>query len=95
MQRVDLLRYQIEEIDRAGLHPGEEDELTAERARLANADRLVRDAAAAYALLADDDEVDGRGAALPAVRQASQLLADLGAIDPTANPIVPRGLPRR
>ena len=41
MQRVDLLRYQIEEINRAGLQPGEEDELAAERARLANADRLA------------------------------------------------------
>ena len=34
MQRVDLLRYQIEEINRADLQPGEEDELTAERAGL-------------------------------------------------------------
>ena len=34
MQRVDLLRYQIEEINRAALQPGEEEELTAERARL-------------------------------------------------------------
>ncbi len=41
MQRVDLLRYQIEEINRAGLQPGEEEELAAERARLANADRLA------------------------------------------------------
>ena len=42
MQRVDLLRYQIEEINRAGLQPGEEAVLAAERARLANADRLAR-----------------------------------------------------
>src|SRR5215207_3860447 len=34
MQRVDLLRYQIEEIDRATLQLGEEEELAAERARL-------------------------------------------------------------
>ena len=50
MQRVDL-RYQIEEINRAGLQPEEEEALVAERARLANADRLALDAAAAYAAL--------------------------------------------
>lgn len=90
MQRVDLLRYQIEEIERANLYPAEEDELIAERARLANADRLVRDAAAAYALMAGDDEAVGERGALPAIRQASQVLVDLGAIDPTTIPIVER-----
>src|ERR687893_1883272 len=33
MQRVDLLRYQIEEINRASLQPGEEEALVTERAR--------------------------------------------------------------
>src|SRR5215216_3862964 len=36
MQRVDLLRYQIDEINRAGIQPAEEDKLIAERANLSN-----------------------------------------------------------
>ncbi len=82
MQRVDLLRYQIEEIARANPRPDEEADLAAERARLANADRLARDAASAYALLAGEDDLDAGGAALPAIRQATQVLAELGEIDP-------------
>lgn len=90
MQRVDLLRYQLDEIERANLRPAEEEELTAERARLANADRLMRDAAAAYTLLAGDDNADDAGAALPAFRRAAQVLGDLGAIDPTTGSMVER-----
>jgi hypothetical protein len=47
-QRADLLRFQVEEIDTAGLRAGEEEELTNERAVLANAERLAVDAATAY-----------------------------------------------
>lgn len=90
MQRVDLLRYQVEEIERANLHPAEEDQLTAERSRLANADRLVRDAASAHALLAGDDDADGGAGGLPAIRQASQVLVGLADIDPTTDSLVER-----
>jgi DNA repair protein RecN (Recombination protein N) len=41
-------------------------------------------------LLAGDDDAVGELAALPAIRQASQALAELGALDPAANPIVER-----
>ncbi len=85
MQRVDLLRYQVEEINRAGLQPGEEEELTAERARLANADRLAHDAAAAYMALAGSDDLDIGGGAIPALRQATSELASISTIDPTIN----------
>src|ERR687890_350078 len=70
MQRVDLLRYQIEEINRANLLPGEEDELAADRARLANADRLAHEAAAAYAVLAGSDDLELSGATIPSLRQS-------------------------
>jgi len=90
MQRVDLLRYQIDEINRAGLQPGEEDELTAERARLANADRLATDAAAAYAALAGSDDLDQVGGAVPALRQSAALFESIAAIDPTAGIISDR-----
>jgi len=40
-QRLDLIRFQAGEIDEAGLADGEEAGLEEERARLANADRLI------------------------------------------------------
>ncbi|MEN8173095.1 MAG: DNA repair protein RecN [Chloroflexota bacterium] len=39
-QRVDLISYQIAEIEAANLQPGEENELIAERNRLANSEKL-------------------------------------------------------
>ncbi|NTV53351.1 MAG: AAA family ATPase, partial [Candidatus Firestonebacteria bacterium] len=41
MRRVDLLKFQVEEIDEAGVRPGEDEQLTEERSRLANAERLA------------------------------------------------------
>jgi DNA repair protein RecN (Recombination protein N) len=82
MQRVDLLRYQVEEINRADLQPGEEDALIAERARLANADRLAHDAAAAYIALAGSDDLNIGGGAIPFLRHATSELASISAIDP-------------
>ncbi|MCC2627786.1 MAG: repair protein RecN [Thermomicrobiales bacterium] len=90
MQRVDLLRYQIEEINRAGLQLGEEEELAADRARLANADRLARDAAAAYAALAGSDDLDLGGGAIPSLRQSASLIESIAAVDPTSNGIAER-----
>ncbi len=82
MQRVDLLQYQIEEISRANLQPGEEEELAAERARLANADRLALDAAAAYASLAGDDDTGIPGSAISLLRQAASTFQNISTIDP-------------
>jgi DNA repair protein RecN (Recombination protein N) len=90
MQRVDLLRYQIEEISRAGLQPGEEEELAAERARLANADRLAADAAAAYTALAGNDDLDIGGGAIPALRQAASIMGSIADIDPTTTSVSER-----
>ena len=41
-RRVDQLNYQVEEYPAAQLRPDEEEELTGERARLANAERLAQ-----------------------------------------------------
>ena len=90
MQRVDLLRYQIEEINRAGLQPEEEEALVAERARLANADRLALDAAAAYAALSGSDDLDAAGAAIPALRQAASMFESIAATDPATRGISER-----
>jgi DNA repair protein RecN (Recombination protein N) len=77
MQRVDLLRYQIEEIDRAALQPGEEEE-------------LATDAAAAYAGLAGNDDLDIGGGAIPALRQAASTVESIAAIDPTTKGVAER-----
>ena len=90
MQRVDLLRYQVEEINRADLRIGEEEELVTERARLANADRLANDAAAAYTALAGSDELDIGGGAIPALRHSASILDSIAAIDPTTKPVSER-----
>lgn len=50
-QRIDLLKFQIEEINAANLKEGEEEELRNERIRLANVEQLMRHTNAAMALL--------------------------------------------
>jgi len=82
MQRVDLLRYQVDEINRANLQEGEEEELAAERARLANADRLALYAAAAYASLAGDEEGNFSGSAISALSRAASTFQEISTIDP-------------
>ncbi len=53
--RLDLLRYQIDEISTARLDPTEEDALREERSILANAREMIEATSGAFALL-DDDE---------------------------------------
>ncbi|MBA3449988.1 MAG: DNA repair protein RecN, partial [Chloroflexia bacterium] len=90
MQRVDLLRYQIEEISRANLQSNEESELDVERGRLANADRLAREAAGVYAALAGDDETAADRTGLASLRYVAQTLAELRSLDPTIASIAER-----
>lgn len=54
-RRIDLLRFQLEEIADARLQTGEEEALLAERKRLANLDRLRKAVGTAYGLLSDSD----------------------------------------
>ena len=66
-RRVDTLQYQIEELRRAKLKSGEEEELTARRGMLRNAEKFLGAVAGAdYALNGDDSG----GGALSALRQA-------------------------
>ncbi|MFQ5400023.1 MAG: DNA repair protein RecN [Anaerolineae bacterium] len=57
-QRMDMLQFQIQEISAAGLQPGEEEELRAERTRLANAEQLMRAAAEATALMTGEVDAE-------------------------------------
>ena len=67
-REVDLLRFQVGELDRADLaDPGEDDALEAEEDLLADADAHRRGGAAAYQALTDDGgAVDAVGAAVAA-----------------------------
>lgn len=53
--RLDLLRYQVEEISAARLDPGEDEALRAEKAVLTHAAEMIESTAGAYQLL-DEDE---------------------------------------
>ena len=93
MQRIDLLRYQIDEITQAAPELGEDGRLEDERSRLAHADRLVREAAAAYSVLAGDEDGSRRcrmAAAAPALRQAAQTMGEITLIDPAARSLEER-----
>lgn len=76
-QRVDMLRFQVNEIDAAQLQPGEDEELERERSMLANAERIQFDTLGALQLLTGDpDEATAQGA-LDQLRQLDRLLRDL------------------
>jgi DNA repair protein RecN (Recombination protein N) len=54
--RLDLLRFQAVELDKARLRPGEDDELETTRRVLGSADKLQRLCGEAYSALYDSDE---------------------------------------
>lgn len=77
-RRVDTLQYQIEELRRAKLTPGEEEELTARRGMLRNAEKFLGAVAGAdYALNGDDSG----GGALSALQQAQDALGGVRHLD--------------
>ncbi len=55
-RRMDLLRYQVEEIAAARLQPGEEEDLTREQTLLSNAERLITQTDSLYKILYDSEE---------------------------------------
>ena len=78
VQRADLLRFQVNEIQAARLQSGEEADLGRERAILANAERLAAASDTAYRSLVDFD--DGR-AATDCIGHALAALAEACKID--------------
>ena len=76
-RRIDLLSYQVQEIEDAGLTAGEEQTLESRRKILANASAIRDKIAQSYALLSGDDEASGAvdllGEASNAVDAAAQL----------------------
>jgi DNA repair protein RecN (Recombination protein N) len=80
-RRVDLLRYQVSEIEAARLSPGEEEELTQERGRLANAEQLQELADEAYQALFEG--VEEQVAAVDLLQVAARALVGLTRLDPS------------
>src|SRR6185295_19460081 len=82
-----LYQFQIEEIDAAALAPGEEEELLADRSRLANAEKLFAATAAARGSLSEGD-ADGKAAAVDLLAAAAGELDGIVAVDEALGPIL-------
>ena len=85
-RRLDLLTFQVEEINGAALEPREDAALDSERRRLANAEQLLRLTETSRALLSEGD--DQQASALDLLSDAAGKLARLAAIDPDTQPIL-------
>lgn len=89
-QRLDLLRFQIGEIDEASLTSGEDERLMRERDILQNADRLRQSAMLAVQALVGDESGTIELSASGLLRQAEHASADLSEIDADAQGISER-----
>lgn len=70
-RRIDSLNFQISELERADLKPGEDEELTARRNVLRNAGKLIEAVQGAHLALSGDDESEG---AVALIMEAEQSL---------------------
>ena len=80
-RRVDFLRYQVEEISTANLHPSEYEDLTMERDRVANAERIITLCDHAYGALYEG--LDRRESVMDLIGQVSKDLSQLEQLDPS------------
>ena len=79
-RQIDILKYQIDEIEAARLHEGEEDELRAESTRLANAEGIASLVQEAVQLL-DEGTPESPGVS-DLIGQVTSLLSNLSRLDP-------------
>ncbi len=79
-QRLEMLEFQIREVEAASPTEREDVELPAERERLLHADRIRRAGVAALAALSEEE-----GSAADRLGEAARAFADLAAIDPREN----------
>lgn len=80
-KQAERLRYEVDEINAAEFDPDEESELTAERNRLANSERLANLVSQANILLSGDED-DDSPSALDALMEVALTLDKLVEIDP-------------
>ena len=76
-QELELLRYQLQEIDGANIKPEDEQDLEDRWRRASNASRLVEAAAAATAALSGEDGI------LERLSEVQRLVRDLEKLDPS------------
>ena len=79
--RIDLLKFQVDELTKANLRPGEDDELETSRRVLGSADKLQRLSSEAYAALYESDD-----AALGRLSTVWKRIAELAEVDPAFRP---------
>ena len=84
-RRIDLLSYQVQEIEEAGLQVGEDEALERERRLLANAETLKQEATALEILLAEGSLESP--AALDVLGEATVHLQKLRSLDPDLEPL--------
>ena len=77
-RRVDTLKYQINELERAKLKAGEEEELTSRRNLLRNAEKFISAVSEADACLNGGEEMEG---ALTLLRQAQSAIGGVKNLD--------------
>ena len=78
LRRTEMLRHQIEEIERASLHPGEDTELEERRKLLQNAEKLMDSLSGATAALDGTDDMPGAAALLSDASRLMGRLSDYG-----------------
>ena len=76
VRNLELLRYQIKEIDSAKLHPGEEKELEARRDKLAKAEKLTKNAKIVYRSLYQNEKGRSAMSLLEVAKEAIEGLGD-------------------
>lgn len=81
---LELLRFQISELDALDLQPGEFDELLQERSRLQNSGRLAEGVNTAVGLLFDAEPANAQSL----VAEATRSIEFLAAIDDTLEPVL-------
>ena len=85
-REIDMLRFQVSEIEAAAPEPGEDERLARERERLRHAGKLLERAGGALTLLAGETDA----AALDGVRVAQRLVGEAAALDEALGPVAER-----
>ena len=77
-RKIELLKFQIEEIESAGLVSGEEEELLSRRDIIRNAESLNENVSYAHSLIGGGDETDG---ALSLLKEAADAISEISDYD--------------
>lgn len=87
-RRMDVLAFQMKEIEAARLKPGEEEELIRQEKILAYAEKLSAIVSRAYAEIYAGDESSAVTAAVDGINSSRSALAEAAAIDQSLAPLV-------